>query len=297
MIEIGMDRINATLIRTWRAFYGICLATSGILQLRYADFRSQILPSWPHRVPLSFLARLTGLALIASGVAIFIDKKARTVALICGGLLLGSIVFFHVPHMLFVSPHPSHLGAWADTLNTVALTGMAFVVAGSFGKQKTGKPVPALLGLVARLIPLGRYFFCTTIVAFGICHFLYAPYIDSLVPAWIPWHRFWTYFAGTCLIGSGVAIVLKIRLRLVANLLGTMIFLWVLVLHVPRAIADPYSGQGGEIESAARALAESGTAFLIALCLSESSDSDVPDTSPSQTMESRTIEAVGERES
>jgi uncharacterized membrane protein len=258
--------VDAKLIRAGRAFYGICLVTNGILQLFYADFRPQILPPWPSRIPgLAVCARLVGLALVASGVAILINKKARTIALLWGGALLLFIPVFHVPYMLLVNPHPNRLGSWADTFNTLALAGMAFIVAGSFGEQtETGEGTPALLRPLERLIPFGRYFFCTTIVAFGVCHFLYSPYIDTLVPAWIPWHRFWTYFAGTCLIGSGTAIILKIRLKLFATLLGTMIFLWVLMLHIPRAINDPYFGEGNEIESAARALAESGAAFLVA---------------------------------
>jgi uncharacterized membrane protein len=260
-----VDGIDAKLSRAWQALYGICLATNGILQLYYADFRPQLLPPWPSRIPgLATCARLMGVALVVSGLAIFLKKKARTVALLWGGVLLGFIPLFHVPYMLLVSPHPNRLGAWADTFNTLALAGMAFVVAGSFVQDSETGERTLLLRQLERLIPFGRYFFCTTIVAFGICHFLYAPYIDTLVPAWIPWHRFWTYFAGTCLIGSGTAIILKIRLKLFATLLGTMIFLWVLMLHIPRAIVDPYSGQGNEIESAARALAESGAAFLLA---------------------------------
>ncbi|HXW90672.1 MAG TPA: hypothetical protein VEK33_09000 [Terriglobales bacterium] len=260
------DGIDRKLIRAGQAFYGICLATNGILQLYYADFQPQVLPAWPSRIPgLAICARLVGTALVVSGIAILITKKARMVALVWGGVWLGFIPIFHVPYMLLVSPHPNRLGSWVDTFNALALAGMAFVVAGSFGEQReTGEHTPALLRKLERLIPFGRYFFCTTIVAFGICHFLYAPYIDTLVPAWIPWHRFWTYFAGACLVCSGTAIILKVRLTLFATLLGTMIFLWVLMLHIPRAIVDPYSGQGNEIESAARALAESGAAFLLA---------------------------------
>jgi uncharacterized membrane protein len=263
---VMLSDIDAKLHSVEQACYGICLATAGILQLYYGDFRPQILPPWPSHIPgLAIWARLLGLVLVLSAVAIVMNKKARPVALLWGAVLLAFIPIFHVPYMLLVSPHPNHLGSWADTFNTLALAGMAFVVAGCLGERsETGERAPALLRQLERLIPLGRYLFCTTIVAFGVCHFLYSSFIDTLVPAWIPWHRFWTYFAGACLIGSGTAIILKIRLELVATLLGTMIFLWVLMLHIPRAIADPYSGQGNEIESAARALAESGAAFLIA---------------------------------
>ncbi len=178
---------------------------------------------------------------------------------------LASLILFQIPYMLFVNPHPNRLGAWGDALNTSALSGIAFIVAGSFAEDNTNVGSKSwLTQLLERLIPFGRIFLCITVVAFGTCHLLYTKSIATLVPDWIPWHVFWTYFAGVCLIGSGTAIILRIRLKLMGTLLGTMIFLWVISLHIPRAIADPHSGKGNEIESAARALAESGAAFLVA---------------------------------
>jgi hypothetical protein len=44
-----------------------------------------------------------------------------------------------------------------------------------------------------------------------------------------------------------------------------MIFLWFVLLHIPRAIADPFTNNGNEVASAFDALAFSGIAFLIAL--------------------------------
>ena len=94
-------------------------------------------------------------------------------------------------------------------------------------------------------------------------------FVASLVPAWIPGHAFWTYFAGTALIASGVAMITRIKARLAATMLGVMLLTWVLVLHIPRAIADPYSGIGGEWTSVFEALAESGIAFILGETLSE----------------------------
>jgi hypothetical protein len=42
-----------------------------------------------------------------------------------------------------------------------------------------------------------------------------------------------------------------------------MIFLWVLMLHIPRAIADPYTNVGNEWASVFEALAFSGMAFML----------------------------------
>jgi hypothetical protein len=101
-------------------------------------------------------------------------------------------------------------------------------------------------------------------IAFGIDHFLYTDFVAKLVPGWIPWHVFWTYFGGVALIGSGVAIIFKIKLRVIALLQGTMLFLWFILLHVPDAITRPTFLKGNEVVSAADALGFSGTAFVIA---------------------------------
>lgn len=57
--------------------------------------------------------------------------------------------------------------------------------------------------------------------------------------------------------------ILRIQARLAALLLGVMIFLWLLMLHIPRAIADPSGGKGNEWTSVFKALALSGIAFLL----------------------------------
>jgi len=109
---------------------------------------------------------------------------------------------------------------------------------------------------------LGMYPFAIGVIVFGVDHFLYTPYVATLVPAWIPEHIFWTYFAGTALIASGVGMIVRVKARLTATLLGTMIFIWILVLHIP-LVADPYSGIGNEWTSAFEALAKSGVAFIL----------------------------------
>jgi len=106
--------------------------------------------------------------------------------------------------------------------------------------------------------------FYLTIISFGIDHFLYAKDVADYIPSWIPNRLFWAYLAGVALLSSGIAIFLRIKLRLAARLLGTMIFIWLIILHIPKAIASPFAGKGGEVTSAFLALAYSGIAFAIA---------------------------------
>jgi len=90
--------------------------------------------------------------------------------------------------------------------------------------------------------------------------------------SWIPGHVFWTWFAGAALIAAGVAMIVRVKARLAATLLGAMLLIWVLILHIPRAMADPYSGVGGEWTSVFEALAASGVAFILGQTLAERSN-------------------------
>jgi len=260
-------KLDHDVIRAGRSFYGTCMAGLGIQQLFYAKFRSVFVPQWPSGIPgLAFWAYLASAALIGAGMAIIFEKKGRGVALVLGGILLALVVFWHVPYMLFVFPHKlSHLGVWVDATKALAFSGGAFVIAGSFpGETASAGEKSPLMGALEKLIPLGRYLFSFMTVTFGIDHFLYTEHVARMVPAWIPGHIFWTYFAGVALIGSGTAILLKIKLRVVAILQGTMIFLWFVLLHVPSAIANPLVGGGFTVASAFDALGFSGIAFVLA---------------------------------
>jgi len=243
-----------TLTRAGRAFYGIGIAGIGIQQFIYSAFRPVLLPYWP--VPLAapaIWAYVTGVALVLAGIIITFSKNARTVSVSLGIFFFLLFLCFHVYYQLFLIPYDFHLGNWTNALKELALSGGALVMASSFPGTKSFASNKLLLT-----------FFSIMLIIFGIDHFLYTEFVAPLVPDWIPGHIFWTYFGAVALIASGLCIMLKIKIRLVGMLLGTMLLLWFIVLHIPRAIADPYAGKGNEITSVFQALAFSGIAFVIA---------------------------------
>ena len=111
---------------------------------------------------------------------------------------------------------------------------------------------------------MGAILFALTIICFGTDHLLCIKDAADYIPSWVPQHIFWAYFTGMALIGSGVAIILRIKVRLIASLLGAMIFSWFIILHIPLVLASPFAHKGSEITSALLALAYSGIAFIIA---------------------------------
>jgi hypothetical protein len=151
------------------------------------------------------------------------------------------------------------LGEWENSAKELTFAGGAFVIAGCFQQKNENQ----LILFLDKLVPFGAVFFAIPIISFGILHFMVAKEAATMVPSWIPGHMFWIYFCGTALIGSGIAIVFKIKVGLIAALLGLMIFIWFVFLHIPRVIAAPAADVSGEITSAFLALAYSGIAFVI----------------------------------
>jgi uncharacterized membrane protein YphA (DoxX/SURF4 family) len=73
----------------------------------------------------------------------------------------------------------------------------------------------------------------------GYAHFKWADGVQFLIPEYIPFRLFWTYFCGVCLVAGGVGILIPKTRRLAALLSGIMVSGWFLLLHIPRFVANP----------------------------------------------------------
>jgi uncharacterized membrane protein len=244
-----------------RIFYGIAIAGIGFLTIYYSDFPYMLIPPKHSWIPgLVMLAYISGAMLILAGACIVFEKKVRPISLLLGSVLLLIFCFYFIPYEFIVSSNYMHFGDWENSAKELTLSSGAIVIAGCFS-EKNENPLIKFLG---KLIPFGAILFSITIISFGVDHFLFANEAADYVPSWVPYHLFWMYFTGTALIGSGIAIILKIKQGVAAALLGTMIFTWFIILHIPRVIASPAADLGSEVTSALIALAYSGIAFAIA---------------------------------
>jgi len=249
-----------------RAFYSIALIVYGIQQFVYGDFRPVQLPAWQSHLPLlPVWAYLTGAVLIFVGGAT-LAGRGRIALLLTGGIFLFFFLFVHVPYEFFGEENSStHLALWVSALKELALAGGAFVMAGSYPESEGAKDRSRPVRFLERIIPFGGIFFSITIISFGITHFMYAEFVATLVPEWVPDHLFWTYFAAVTLIASGICIVLKVRQGVVALLLCVMLFIWVFTVHLPLTIKNPTAMRGNDLSSMFDALAFCGTALVISI--------------------------------
>jgi uncharacterized membrane protein len=90
-----------------------------------------------------------------------------------------------------------------------------------------------------KLLLLGPLFYAAPLAGFGTEHFTLTAGIADLVPSWIPWHLFWTYFVGACFIAGALSLVTRIQARLAASLLALNFFLFVVLMDVPAWLQDP----------------------------------------------------------
>ena len=96
----------------------------------------------------------------------------------------------------------------------------------------------------------------------AILHVRFAEFVSELMQPWMPWRLFWTYFAAVALAAGGIGLVIPRTCRLAALLTSLMIFLWFLLVHIPRMLIDP-AGPVAWSEMA-ESLAFSAMALLLA---------------------------------
>ncbi len=243
-----------------RLFYGAGIVCLGLQHFYNADFVPVIVPSLPAWIHgRYFWTCVAGMGLVITGVAIMIGKAARPAAVLLGIVLFALFVLRHIPDQ--VSAIHGSLGAWTGAFKALTLSGGAFAVAATLPGERSSRTD-------SRFTSFGCVALALTCVVFGIDHFLYVQFVASLVPAWMPGHVFWTYFCGVALIAAGAGMLLRVRARLAAGLLGAMIFAWLLMLHIPRALAQDYvSDMGNEWTSVFEALAFSGIAITLSRTL------------------------------
>jgi uncharacterized membrane protein len=95
-------------------------------------------------------------------------------------------------------------------------------------------------GGLDKIVALSNLCFALPLAVFGVEHLSGARFIMNDVPAYMPWRLFWAYFVGCALIAASLSIVTKIVVRWSGLLFGIMMFLFVVMLHIPRALANPH---------------------------------------------------------
>ena len=240
-----------------RIFFAVALAVFGIQYFQFGKYQGGLPPVPPWAPGGAIGAYLVGVILLAAAISFAINKEVRISALVIGGLFLLCVLFFHLQHFSAVV-HDG--GERTRAFEPFALAGALLVLAALLQRDTSGGATS--IASSKNLILFGRVIFGVSMVIFGWQHFLYAAFLATLVPAWLPAHLFWIYFTGTGMIAAGLAITFNVLGEIASYGLALMFGLWVLVLHGPRVIVKPHNGD--EIASLFVALAFCGASLIIA---------------------------------
>jgi uncharacterized membrane protein len=136
--------------------------------------------------------------------------------------------------------HATILATFFAVSNTVVATCTAGIVVFLIGVLVAKKEIASARGL-EKIVALSNSCFAAPLAVFGAEHFFEPQSLLFLVPRYMPWRMFWVYFVGCALIVASLSIASKIAVHWSGLLVGLMMFLFVAMIYLPGALADPHN--------------------------------------------------------
>jgi uncharacterized membrane protein len=258
-------------IKFARFFFGISILALGI-QFFIFDYVAPTKPPSTSFLQSSFqvVGFLYTVGNIALGAAVVFDYRIKVAAFLLGVTIFSWALFRHVPLVIVDISDP---GEWNSLFMAVAASGSAFIIADSM--------THGLLAFRNRLSSnrlvirrVGNLCYGSALIVFGVQHIVYAPFIASLIPSWIPGNYFWAYVTGLALFMAGISIIVEWKSNISSLGLGIMISLWIALVHVPRLQANARDYH--EWTSLFQAVIITSGAFVLRKNLQQSSRVDQP---------------------
>jgi uncharacterized membrane protein len=234
-----------------RYLYAVALAAFAIQHFLYAVTSGGIGPPW--MVGNAAWAWIMGTVLLVTSLGILTGKQSGIIA---AGFTVVLLFYVEMIYWRRLAADIHNPGPWTSSAELVCIAGAAFLIAGNF---LTGR-----FGARAKLV--GRMLFALPLIVFAVQHFLYAGFIATLIPVWIPERLFWAYFVGIAFVAAALSIATGYVGRLGSVLLGIMFLAWIVIVHAPRVVAASHNAN--EWTSLFVALAMCGGAWSLSGTLS-----------------------------
>lgn len=206
-------------------------ATLGIMAIVAGDFAYTWQPV-PEDLPFrEIAARIVGAVMVAVSVLFLLPRTARRGLTAMTALFAAWLVVLHFPRLI---TGVNWLGSCEFLLPIsacLALIGMRQLESATIAPSKGPSG--------DTLILMGRIGFGIGLIGCGASHFVWGEFASQMIPEWMPGRLFFTYLTGAGHIAAGLSLLSGVLLRLSTALLCFMLACFVLLLHVPRVLADP----------------------------------------------------------
>jgi uncharacterized membrane protein len=121
-------------------------------------------------------------------------------------------------------------------ISTCAAGAVLFVIGSWYAKSFVARARG-----IDKVVALSNLCFAAPLAVFGAEHFSAARGIMTLVPKFMPWPLFWTYFVGFALVAASLSIATRIQVRWSGLLFGVLMFLFVAMMDIRGALADVHN--------------------------------------------------------
>jgi uncharacterized membrane protein len=222
------------LIRTGQIIFGVGSIGLAILGVLSKDFVVGRPPAWTTELgPNPALAYVSAAFLFVLASAIIIQKWGGVAASIIAIMILLLSVVRHLA--VFMSD-------WPNTFKALGLFGGSLIIACSFFREDYPRAhtLPISERLQKGMMLLGTILLAIFFIVGGYAHFKFAEFVNYLIPGYIPFTMFWTYFSGICLVAGGVGLLIPKTQKWAALLSGIMVLGWFFLLHIPRVVANSH---------------------------------------------------------
>ena len=237
--------------------FAAAIFSLGLQQLLGLVWASGPVPGPPLDTARPLWALLLGIGLLGCAVSLAWQTQPHRGAAVLVALLLVRALIVYVPG-IFADPHRPY--EWTSGFELLAMSGAGVTLLAIVAAPHWKNPALGTAGKAGPIV------FAAALIVFGVQHFLYANFIATLIPSWIPGKLIWAIFVGVAFVAAAASIVAQKVSRLATLLLGAMFLLWFLILHLPRVAGALRNGN--EWTSALVALTMGGAAWTLGLAQS-----------------------------
>jgi uncharacterized membrane protein len=247
-------KFRGWIIPTGRILFALGFIGLALVGFFIGDFVVGRPPAWSVEFsPPRWTIYLSNTLLLLAGLFILFQRMIQPAGLTIAFLIL----------LLSISRHfPVFLRDWTNAYKALALFGGSLITACYIrtvtpDSSKCRLDSPWRKDMISGGILLMAVFF----LACGYAHFKFADFVIHFIPDYIPFHSFWAYFSGICLLAGGIGFLVPSIRQYAAFLSGLMMLAWFFLVHIPRTISNP--GNTVEAIGLFESLAFSGILLVI----------------------------------
>ncbi len=218
-------------------FYALPIAAFGIEHFTVTKGIAAIVPRWiPWNV---FWVYLVGACFIAAALSLVTGIQTRLAASLLALTFFLFVVLMDIPGWIQT---PGNRFAQALMLRELSFSGGALALAASLTAPQDQHRAHILAAIA-------RYFVAVPVLFYSFEQFLHAGHVpgiplEAVMPTWIFGHAIWTYLTAAVYAVAGPFLLIGKKARAAAAWLGLTVFLGVLVVYVPKAVAERTTLEG-----------------------------------------------------